>query len=203
MIVWHICHIYTNMSGCLITPVGTQVCSWCSGSFKANRNPGGKQPAMRDTKWAGQVQKLVMEDGTPKELLWYWRSEASIQKPWYWLTWESYWVSTTTLRTRRVSLITSLRSKTIKWYFYRNFIVSSMELNVHTLYNVHSSHRGQLFQLPWTQFSKKPSGLTYNGQETRSTCFLTWREVCLGKIWKHKWRTLKRSIIDKSNGKTD
>ena len=33
---------------------------------RLNRKPGGKQPAMRDTTWAGKPQKLVMEDGTPK-----------------------------------------------------------------------------------------------------------------------------------------
>ena len=31
-----------------------------------NRKPGGKQPAMCDTVWAGKPQKLVLEDGTPK-----------------------------------------------------------------------------------------------------------------------------------------
>ena len=33
---------------------------------RLNRKPGGKQPAMRDTVWAGKPQKLVLEDGTPK-----------------------------------------------------------------------------------------------------------------------------------------
>ena len=33
---------------------------------RLNKKPGGKQPAMRDTTWAGKPQKLVMEDGTPK-----------------------------------------------------------------------------------------------------------------------------------------
>ena len=28
--------------------------------------PGGMQAAMRDTVWAGEVQKMVFEDGTPK-----------------------------------------------------------------------------------------------------------------------------------------
>ena len=28
--------------------------------------PGGTQAAMRDTVWAGEVQKMVFEDGTPK-----------------------------------------------------------------------------------------------------------------------------------------
>lgn len=31
-----------------------------------NKKPGGKQPAMRDTVWAGKLQRLVMDDGTPK-----------------------------------------------------------------------------------------------------------------------------------------
>ena len=31
-----------------------------------NVNPGGQQPVMRDTVWAGAVQKLVNEDGVPK-----------------------------------------------------------------------------------------------------------------------------------------
>ena len=31
-----------------------------------NRKPGGKQPSMCDTVWAGKPQKLVLEDGTPK-----------------------------------------------------------------------------------------------------------------------------------------
>ena len=33
---------------------------------RLNKKPGGKQPAMRDTTWAGRPQKLVMEDGAPK-----------------------------------------------------------------------------------------------------------------------------------------
>ena len=33
---------------------------------RLNRKPGGKQPAMRDTTWAGKPQKLVLADGTPK-----------------------------------------------------------------------------------------------------------------------------------------
>ena len=31
-----------------------------------NVNPGGQQPVMRDTVWAGAVQKLVDENGVPK-----------------------------------------------------------------------------------------------------------------------------------------
>lgn len=31
-----------------------------------NVKPGGAQPALRDTMWAGKVQKLVFSDGTPK-----------------------------------------------------------------------------------------------------------------------------------------
>ena len=31
-----------------------------------NKKPGGQQPAMRDTTWAGKPQKLVLADGTPK-----------------------------------------------------------------------------------------------------------------------------------------
>lgn len=34
---------------------------------RLNKKPGGRQPAMRDTTWAGKPQKLVMDDGTPKE----------------------------------------------------------------------------------------------------------------------------------------
>ncbi len=34
---------------------------------RLNRKPEGKQPAMRDTVWAGKPQRLVMDDGTPKE----------------------------------------------------------------------------------------------------------------------------------------
>lgn len=33
---------------------------------KMNRNPGGRQPAMRPTTWNGEVQELVFEDGEPK-----------------------------------------------------------------------------------------------------------------------------------------
>lgn len=33
---------------------------------RLGKNPGGKQPAMRDTTWAGKVQRLVTDDGTPK-----------------------------------------------------------------------------------------------------------------------------------------
>ncbi len=33
-----------------------------------NVNPGGKQPAMRDTTWNGNVQKMVLADGRPKGL---------------------------------------------------------------------------------------------------------------------------------------
>ena len=33
---------------------------------RLNRKSGGKQPAMRDTVWAGKPQKLVLDDGTPK-----------------------------------------------------------------------------------------------------------------------------------------
>ena len=33
---------------------------------RLNKKPGGKQPAMRDTLWAGKPQRLVMDDGTPK-----------------------------------------------------------------------------------------------------------------------------------------
>ena len=33
---------------------------------RLSRKPGGKQPAMRDTTWAGRPQKMVMDDGTPK-----------------------------------------------------------------------------------------------------------------------------------------
>ena len=33
---------------------------------RLNKKTGGQQPAMRDTIWGGKVQKLVMEDGTPK-----------------------------------------------------------------------------------------------------------------------------------------
>ncbi len=33
---------------------------------RLNKKPGGAQPAMRDTVWAGQPQKLVKADGTPK-----------------------------------------------------------------------------------------------------------------------------------------
>ena len=35
---------------------------------KMNVRPGGAQPAMRDTIWAGKVQKMTMPDGTPKGL---------------------------------------------------------------------------------------------------------------------------------------
>ena len=31
-----------------------------------NVHPGGKQPVMRDTMWAGDIQKMNYEDGTPK-----------------------------------------------------------------------------------------------------------------------------------------
>ena len=31
-----------------------------------NRKPGGKQPVMHDTVWAGKPQKLVLDDSTPK-----------------------------------------------------------------------------------------------------------------------------------------
>ena len=31
-----------------------------------NVKPGGAQPSMRDTVWAGKVQKMVLDDGTPK-----------------------------------------------------------------------------------------------------------------------------------------
>ena len=33
---------------------------------RLNRKPGGKQPLMHDTVWAGNPQKLVLDDGTPK-----------------------------------------------------------------------------------------------------------------------------------------
>ena len=33
---------------------------------RMNVKPGGKQPKMRDTIWAGQVQTMCSEDGTPK-----------------------------------------------------------------------------------------------------------------------------------------
>ena len=33
---------------------------------RLNRKPGGKQPVMHDTVWAGKPQKLVLDDGTPK-----------------------------------------------------------------------------------------------------------------------------------------
>ena len=33
---------------------------------RLGKKPGGKQPAMRDTTWAGKTQRLVMDDGTPK-----------------------------------------------------------------------------------------------------------------------------------------
>ena len=33
---------------------------------KVNVKPGGAQPAMRDTMCGRKVQKMVMEDGTPK-----------------------------------------------------------------------------------------------------------------------------------------
>ena len=33
---------------------------------RLNKKPGGKQPVMRDTVWAGKTQRLVKEDGTPK-----------------------------------------------------------------------------------------------------------------------------------------
>ena len=35
---------------------------------RMNVNPGGKQPKMRDTVWAGKVQKLTYSLGIPKEL---------------------------------------------------------------------------------------------------------------------------------------
>ena len=31
-----------------------------------NVYPGGKQAVMRDTEWNGEVQKMVLPDGTPK-----------------------------------------------------------------------------------------------------------------------------------------
>ena len=31
-----------------------------------NVYPGGKQPALRDDLWEGNVQKMVLPDGTPK-----------------------------------------------------------------------------------------------------------------------------------------
>ena len=34
---------------------------------RLNRKPGGKQPVMHDTVWAGKPQKLVLDDGTSKE----------------------------------------------------------------------------------------------------------------------------------------
>ena len=33
---------------------------------RMNVRPGGKQPCMRDTVWAGQVQKMVDGKGVPK-----------------------------------------------------------------------------------------------------------------------------------------
>ena len=33
---------------------------------RMNVRPGGKQPCMHDTVWAGQVQKLVDDKGVPK-----------------------------------------------------------------------------------------------------------------------------------------
>ena len=33
-----------------------------------NVRPGGKQPIMRDTIFEGQVQRMVLPDGTPKGL---------------------------------------------------------------------------------------------------------------------------------------
>ena len=33
---------------------------------RINVHPGGKQPVMRNTKWNGQVQPLIFDDGTPK-----------------------------------------------------------------------------------------------------------------------------------------
>ena len=35
---------------------------------KMNKNPGGKQPRMRDTVWNGRAQRMVFPDGTPKGL---------------------------------------------------------------------------------------------------------------------------------------
>lgn len=34
-----------------------------------NVYPGGKQPALRDGLWEGNVQKMVLPDGTPKMVL--------------------------------------------------------------------------------------------------------------------------------------
>lgn len=35
---------------------------------RLNKRPGGGQPIMRDTVWAGKKQTLVMEDGTPQKV---------------------------------------------------------------------------------------------------------------------------------------
>ena len=44
-------------------------------SRRTNVRPGGAQPAMRDTEWAGRPQKLVDENGVPKG--WFSRSVVS------------------------------------------------------------------------------------------------------------------------------
>ena len=44
-----------------------------------NKKRGGNQPVMRDTVWAGKVQKLVCPDGTPKRPAKIWRRGKSME----------------------------------------------------------------------------------------------------------------------------
>ena len=47
-----------------------------------NVKPGGAQPRMRDTIWAGRVQTMVLDDGTPKGMKMVLEERASTHREW-------------------------------------------------------------------------------------------------------------------------
>ena len=56
----------TLFCGCSINQAARAFAEDALNVRRMNVQPGGAQPAMRDTMWGRRVQKMVMEDGTPK-----------------------------------------------------------------------------------------------------------------------------------------
>ena len=63
---WSQKRIYAVHSYYFLKDLGISNCSLIAKCL--NIKDGGNQPALRDTVWKGEVQKLTLEDGTPKGL---------------------------------------------------------------------------------------------------------------------------------------
>ena len=91
---------------------------------RMNVKPGGAQPHMRDTEWAGKPQKLVDRHGIPKGMR---RSVASTQKECLPMTCASYSLTTRTSEKKRPLSSISCPTEVTLYSLYPSSIANSTQ----------------------------------------------------------------------------